>query len=448
MLGKIVAFCKTYRVELIIEVLIFCVLLFLSWIKLLNFRIALSDGTFIAAALSVPIVVIQYMRTAKGAKTDFYTESLGQMKDLIKTSKDGERDNTEIRISIMQLSNIYESGKENIDKTQQNEFTKATIQALFKIISHDLNVNGDSQRLYTVLKEIEANVNNNRLLKKLVGRGEDNYQHTVSESMAETIEQLSWKQNIDMSEISENDDTNEIGRNDDTTEIYESGMVFYKPIFSGLDDVNRLIGTVVIDPTFDFNSTESGSNVVKGLTDAEGLKETLTLIGSPEYSIKGKRTDTEEFLHNALSSKVTISAKVDSIEFSDDISRSLIRNDYSDNGNKLVKFSRNYYDGKDEKWNSWFNFTRVTWDNFLKTSKKSILFIIEGSKDRNSLIIEFSTDEISKLVSEKNRIENDYESARIDFYLNVTMKDDEYELVDDRVSINNKKAPGITIKVI
>lgn len=67
--GKLKAWIsKGYRLEICVEACII-VLIFLCWITgQLHFDNVVSDGTFMAAALSLPVVIVQYITSKKEDK--------------------------------------------------------------------------------------------------------------------------------------------------------------------------------------------------------------------------------------------------------------------------------------------------------------------------------------------------------------------------------------------
>lgn len=140
---------KDYKLKIALEIFILFILLLVIYFG--NIRIGnIIDGTFVAAVLSVPVAIVSYIGSKKSdknkAKENLYYEKLDRIIQLLNVElstphlkkedniSEKNRDEDIIKIQLLQLDNIYESGKKNINTVDKDRFSEVVREVALRLI--------------------------------------------------------------------------------------------------------------------------------------------------------------------------------------------------------------------------------------------------------------------------------------------------------------------------
>lgn len=459
MLKKIKGFIEEYKAELLLETVVIGVLIVLGYcgkIRLDN----ILDGTFLAAVLSIPLVIIQYIGTKKKEKNyikeNIYYEKLDKLIEISnsdplcdKNNKnffEEERDENIIKIRLLQLNNIYESGIKNINSEDVENFLNTLRNISYRLIFKGIRVDSKQSYFKNTFKVRLAN-HSEQLTQYLVSvehlidiekSNKYNDQKNIGDSLGEFNKMLKW--GGEYKKVVTGNETNK----DEEGIFFKSTLIdFYQ------EDIDKYSNTIFVNPIFKYEEeTEIGAILDNLCLENYMLQDDGALSEDSENSsvliikpyIKLKTMD-EPSDYNILKHKYLLSKNNNKIQatykFDNETDRSRLRSKYGKN--VLIKFSRTYPNPESEyAFESWFRIHRNAWEKEkARNDDRDIVFIVVNQEGDlgvgRSLIIKFKKKTINELIERKN---GNLDLENFDFYFKIK-KSDYRKYVDTDLALTN-----------
>lgn len=446
---------KKYRVEIIIEMVIVIFLLICGIVGLLNFHSVLSEGTFVAAALSVPIAITQFLISKNKSDDEFYYASLERMFQLPDFDKEKFEDDSFVKLKLIQLQRIYESAMNEIsDDKSKRDFEAATITTYFKIITKgmdfkveqiflntdeleqdcssqvSLNSSAYLEKFKKYISYIDDRLNKDVEFREMLQRleypketGQNNYVDTesrvVDKELQTIFKNVVWKRIVSW----DNKDKN----------VNFDNNVFLNVKFRNWEDIGVFDNSIFINPVFYYSKmTDGEAKRMRNNLELNHYNDTsyvsknklnniminpIVIINDKRVPLYSREGDSEE----------EIEAYIEQIDLTD---RSDLRDKYMKKNDGIVKISKVYNMCPTAQLESWFSFNRDYWQRFNENSyMKHFYFIVAG--ENGSIAICFDKINLQKIISMK---ENSGSYERFDFYFRFKQsKNGNWNLCDSKV---------------
>ncbi len=406
---------RDYKLEIALETFILFVLLLVIYFG--NIHIGnIIDGTFVAAVLSVPVAIVSYISSKKSdknkAKENLYYEKLDRIIQLLNLElstphiekenniSEKNRDEDIIKIQLLQLDNIYESGKKNINAVDKDRFSEVVREVALRLIFQGFKF--ENCNILDILKkdpkQEKTLVSINQLLKNMENK---KYLESYLKSTPITHSDIfSWKEIIDSSK----------------KPAPINNFIFFNPVLKDFesDDLENYSDNIFINPYFEY-TRKNEQDTLQTIMD---LNLQNTMVINPQFKFKdGFSTyDGIKNLYNSQNNDDEISVKYDIFENLTD--RNEIKQKYALDNKTVVRFSRTYYNESEQEYefNSWFKIKEKNLKHF-----NCLKFAIVDDK-KGTLLLTFTKKEFQKLLNKKSSTED---NTAYNFYFKVSTT--EYE---------------------
>lgn len=401
---------RDYKLEIVLEIFILLVLLVVIYFG--NIHIGnIVDGTFVAAVLSVPVAIVSYISSKKNdkdkAKENLYYEKLDRIIQLLNVElstphiekKDNisekSRDEDIIKIQLLQLDNIYESGKKNINAVDEDRFSEVVREVALRLIFQGFKF--ENCNILDILKrdpkQKKTLISINQLLKNMENKKYlENYLKSTSTTHNDIF---SWKEIIDSSKKPDSP---------------INKFIFFNPLLKDFesDDLENYSDNVFINPYFEYTK-KNERDTLQTIMD---LKLQNTIVINPQFKFKDDFSTYDDIknLYNSQDNDDEISVKYDILENLTD--RNEIKQKYALDNKTVIRFSRTYYNEseKEYEFNSWFKIKEKNLKNF-----NHLKFAIVDDK-KGTLLLSFTKKEFQKLLNKKS---SNGETTAYNFYFKV-----------------------------
>lgn len=456
-------FFKKYRMEIIIETVALAYIIIawrLGWID----GLAINDGTFIVAALSVPLVIVRYIidkiKSAKDNEiyeqeenNNFYYEILNKLLEISKDNMDHGVERSNLSVRLMQIKNIKLQGESLLDNDMIKTLDKAIKSTLVNLLTYDIALKQeDDNNIYLYKKQTNAvdmdksdkeqintidmdksNKNKSEKAFLLINQRISTYKDEIQSILACNASDIVNNIIIELSPSFKEKYNNLVFWNvniekKDLNKSSRELCIYYDCKFNNMSSFEAVFKHLIINPTFEFNNSTI-EDIYKMYEQYSGDEEDKEIIKNANFIIDGNDVELSfDNNDNKCNDDFYSYFVIDS-----DMSRQEMKNKYG--GEKTeVKVSANYKKPNDENFYSWFTITKKQLQNAKDKEVDLWKFIIDG--DKKKIVIVMGNNGLEKLLKKKEKLSSsDAESDdyRYHFYFNaIKTKGDNYIIEDSR----------------
>lgn len=404
---KISNFLKTFKIEIFMEIIVLAIIMVLYFNDFIVMKDALSNGTFIIGAISIPLVISRYVAKKKSEKNEFYHSTLNNIIKLASEKK--ELDDNDIKENVLKLENMYTDGISKIsEKDERERLSKLAKNVYFQLITKNINLEKINSNNLNESKDYVKNINFDlidkiekddekngwlRKLRKNLNKSEEetiNDEEWFRKEIQFVLPNLCWKQEVECPSEPE-----QSGSDSDNNFI-----IYYKCnlAFSSTDDMIQtfLSNSILLESIFNFKTQKVKEKLVKDLSESKDNNDENILLIKPQFIVDDDSYNTPKTLNLNLT-KVYIDV-ITNISTKSDLDKL-----YADKS-VLKKYSISCSEENECTLKSWFSVTLKKLNALKDEDIDSIIFTIQNENNDHFppfTVLEFKKDDFIKLTDRK-----------------------------------------------
>lgn len=392
-----------------------------------------------AAALSLPVVIVQYITSKKEDKQKkadkleedkkaFYNDTLDKMLKITNFGEEKRRNRSKIEFKMLQLNSYINSADKREDHDREL-FKNAAAVTYFELVAQGIDIQMTEEidlinvdQLIADLYDIDTTIKETIDTRKDLFNNEaetkyDTVDDAAYAELGRMYPNLIWKNEVDRNGEKKDNEENEsdpmLSVNGDKYPRSNATNIYYKTKFENFgnsSDYSQLFTQILINPIFILNDANKELKNVKEQLAALDSNET-GIIKNPSYKVnKGDEVMFELpkiFAHKDTLIKATIEDDEDTINIGKTLAE--LKVIYAKNS-EFSQVSTNHRNSKDNtkkleqkfEWLTFYTMSQKKWNKFLESNESVYKFIV-ASNEMNK-IITFEKNDLKNLIELKDEL--------------------------------------------